>query len=111
MMMMMMMTMIIIIIIIITSRVRLSEVVTDLISDYLCESINGVTENINVAFLGTTEREKKGDSPATSILTHMTYVIRCLTHIYIVYHCFGCGMVASENLALQVAEAAAITSD
>ena len=51
-MMMMMMTMIIIIIII-TSRVRLSEVVTDLISDYLCESINGVTENINVAFLGT----------------------------------------------------------
>lgn len=28
-------------------------VVTDLISDYLCESINGVTENINVAFLGT----------------------------------------------------------
>ena len=47
----------------------------------------------------TTEREKKGDSPATSILTHMTYVIRCLTHIYIVYHCFGCGMVASENLA------------
>ncbi|CAK8995477.1 Vacuolar cation/proton exchanger 5 (Ca(2+)/H(+) antiporter CAX5) (Ca(2+)/H(+) exchanger 5) (Protein CATION EXCHANGER 5) [Durusdinium trenchii] len=27
--------------------------ITDLISDYLCESINGVTENINVDFLGT----------------------------------------------------------
>mmetsp|Transcript_1055 Transcript_1055/g.1860 ORF Transcript_1055/g.1860 Transcript_1055/m.1860 type:complete len:446 (-) Transcript_1055:94-1431(-) len=28
-------------------------VVTDLISDFLCESIGGVTEDINVAFLGT----------------------------------------------------------
>ena len=27
--------------------------VTDLISDFLCESIGGVTEDINVAFLGT----------------------------------------------------------
>jgi hypothetical protein len=48
-----MIMMMMMIIIITTSRVRLSEVVTDLISDYLCESINGVTENINVAFLGT----------------------------------------------------------
>jgi len=29
------------------------EVVTDKISDYLCESINGVTESVNVDFLGT----------------------------------------------------------
>ena len=29
------------------------EVITDIVSDYLCESINGVTGAMNVDFLGT----------------------------------------------------------
>ena len=29
------------------------EVITDIVSDYLCESINGVTAAMNVDFLGT----------------------------------------------------------
>ena len=105
------------------------QVVTDLISDFLCESIGGVTEDINVAFLGTidawaskrcewtgrrlnaTERDAKwwkgqpGDWTILIGIRVMTYLMSCVLHTFSLHHCAVCGMVASVNLGLRLAEA------